>query len=196
MALEKSKNMNEYMFNEGYISFPQPLGCIDTLIEWEKWLSYQPENEIKRRREIKDKDICLTLEDLRELQKYKDRVVMAKLFKKYNEKKCSYNEYKALASFIKNPIEEYMVSVLTEEELMIANQKIEEYSKFSNLELNQKVVNEQKIENYKKLSMIDAYVLHMISIVNHTRNMEALDKTINTAIEQNKVLNMKRKSAC
>ena len=186
--------IDEQIYNEGRVSYPQQLGQIEKLLEWEKWLSYQPQREIDRRNEIKNKRIDeFTLEDLKELQEYKNRVVMAGLIKQYNRKGCSSSEYKTLANFIKNPIEDYMISVLTEEELMIANQRIEEYSSFSNMELNQVVAKEQEIENYKKLSMVDAYVLHMISIINHTRNMEELDSKINIAIERNKVMNMKRK---
>lgn len=189
MALQEAKNINEYMFNEGYISFPQPLGCINTLIEWEKWLSYQSEHETKRRQEIKSKTIGqISLEELKELKKYKDRVVMAKLFKKYNEKKCSYSEYKTIASFMENSIEEYMINILNEEELKEAKEKIEELSNVSSYELRKKVNQEQQIENYNKLSMVDAYVLHVISSLSYNKSMDELNKTINNAFEHNKVM--------
>ena len=85
-------------------------------------------------------------------------------------------------------IEELMLSKLTSEELKYAEKEIIRLSKVSKEQLSAKVKEEQKPENYAQLSMVDSYILHIISDINYARSMSDLNRKIDAQLEQNEVM--------
>ena len=55
-------------------------------------------------------------------------------------------------------------------------------------DLIEKVKEAQKIENYDKLSMVDAYILHVISNIKYARNMSDSDKQLRGELERNNAI--------
>lgn len=85
-------------------------------------------------------------------------------------------------------IEELMLKKLTSEELRYARQEITRLSKVPKEQLSVKVSKEQKPEKYEQLSMVDSYILHIISDINYTRSMFDLNRKIETQLEQNEIM--------
>ena len=55
----------------------------------------------------------------------------------------------------------------------------------SEKEIRRYIVNESQEDNYNELSMMDAYVLHMVSMMNFNNNMIKLNKKLKVQIEVN-----------
>ena len=87
-------------------------------------------------------------------------------------------------------IEELMISKLTPEELQYAKQEITRLSKIPSDQLSCIIKEEQ--EKYEQLSMVDSYILHIISGIDYARSLSSLDKELNSQLEQNAV--MRRRS--
>lgn len=114
---------------------------------------------------------------------------MLELFKIYGTNKISKDEYMEVYDFMVNQsIDELMLSKLSSKELRYAKEKIKYLSKISKEELSKKVHFEQKKDNYKNLSMIDSYILHIISKVDYARSMEKFDREIKAYKEENEVM--------
>ena len=88
-------------------------------------------------------------------------------------------------------IEKLTLSKLTSEELQYAKQEIMRLIKISEEDLSAKIEEEQKPEKYNQLSMVDSYILHLISNINYARGNANLNREINAQLEQNQ--NMKQK---
>ena len=114
---------------------------------------------------------------------------MAKLFKIYGTSKCKEEEYMLVYDYMVNEsIEKLMLSKLTKEELQYAKKEIIRLSKIPKEELNTKITKERTKENYPKLSMVDSYILHVISDINHNRNVSNLSKLIGEQINHNNAM--------
>ena len=166
------------------------IGNVSPDIEWIKWLSYEPEFE-KKRIEYFDtkKESELSYEELEEASKYSRNKIFAKLFKIYGTSECSEEDYMRVYDYMCNEsIEELMLSKLTSEELKYAKKEIIRLSKVSKEQLSAKVKEEQKPENYAQLSMVDSYILHIISDINYARSMSDLNRKIDAQLEQNEVM--------
>ncbi len=128
----------------------------------------------------------LTLEDLDEIRAYKSQIRMLDLFKIYGTSEISKKEYIEIYDFMVNQsIDELMLNKLTSEELRYAKDQIQYFSQIPNEELRKKVNEEQKADNYEKLSMVDSYVLHIISRVDFARNMTKLNREIEAQLREN-----------
>ena len=154
-------------------------------IEWLKWLSYEPDFEKKRMEYLNSKTIAeLSYEELEEAMNYKENQVWARLFKLYGTNTCSEEDYMEVYDFMaKENIEDLMLSKLTVEELQYAKKEIIRLSKMPKEQLNIKVKEEQ--EKYAELSMVDSYILHIISNINYEKNIRALSEDINSQIKRN-----------
>ena len=163
------------------------IGNIEPYIEWIKWLSYLPEFQRVRIQELNSKIVEeLTLEDLDEIRAYKSQIRMLDLFKIYGTSEISKKEYIEIYDFMVNQsIDELMLNKLTSEELRYAKDQIQYFSQIPNEELRKKVNEEQKADNYEKLSMVDSYVLHIISRVDFARNMTKLNREIEAQLREN-----------
>ena len=166
------------------------IGNVSPDIEWIKWLSYEPEFEKKRIEYFDTKKVSeLSYEELEEASKYSRNKIFAKLFKIYGTSECSEEDYMRVYDYMCNEsIEELMLSKLTSEELKYAKKEIIRLSKVSKEQLSAKVKEEQKPENYAQLSMVDSYILHIISDINYARSMSDLNRKIDAQLEQNEVM--------
>ena len=134
----------------------------------------------------------LSYEELEEASKYSRNIIFARLFKIYGTDECSEEDYMRVYDYMCNEsIEELMLSKLNYEELQYAKQEIARLSKFSKEELSTKVKEEQRPENYEQLSMVDSYILHIISDIDYVRSMSDLTKRIDVQLEQNEVMRQK-----
>ena len=141
-------------------------------LEWKKWLSYETNFEKERKAKLfQKKSGELTLEELKEICKYKRSNIFAKLLDFYQKGTCSKDEELLISDFMSNhSIEEIMMAKLTYEELEFANQEITRLNKISKQELKERI--ESKKEEYDTLSMVDSYILHrIISNFNHPRKL-------------------------
>lgn len=166
------------------------IGNVSPDIEWIKWLSYEPEFEKKRIEYFDTKKVSeLSYEELEEASKYSRNKIFAKLFKIYGTNECSEEDYMRVYDYMCNEsIEELMLSKLTSEELKYAKKETIRLSKVSKEQLSAKVKEEQKTENYAQLSMVDSYILHIISDINYARSMSDLNRKIDAQLEQNEVM--------
>lgn len=161
-------------------------------VEWLKWLSYEPEFEKNRIEYFDSKKVSeLSLEELAEASRYIKNRVFAELFKIYGASECSKEDYMKVYEYMRNEsIEELMISKLTLEELQYAKQEITRLSKIPSDQLSCIMKEEQ--EKYEQLSMVDSYILHIISGIDYARGLSSLDKELNSQLEQNAV--MRRRS--
>ena len=169
------------------------LGTISPDMEWLKWLSYESEFEKKRIEYFDSKKVSeLSLEELEEASIYSRNKFFSRLFKLYGTKECSEEDYARVYNYMCNEsIEKLMLSKLTSEELQYAKQEIMRLIKISEEELSAKIEEEQKPEKYNQLSMVDSYILHLISNINYARGNANLNREINAQLKQNE--NMKQK---
>ena len=173
-------------------TFPLKYG-INYYIEWLKWLDYIPEFENKRRQELESKKIDeLSLEELNELKKYLKQSRMLELFKLYGTNNISKEDYMMVYNYMKDcSIEDLMLSKLSKEELLYAKEKIESLKELSTLELKENILDKNK-KNFEKLSMVDAYIFHMISKVFYARKNMENDAILAAQLRYNRVNSLKR----
>ena len=186
-----SNEMLKEMAKDGVKVIPGNIfGNIMPDLEWLKWLSYEPKFEKERIAYLNSKKVTdLSYEELKEISTYKRNKIMAKLFKIYGTNKCKEEEYMLVYDYMVNEsIEELMLSKLTKEELQYAKKEIIRLSKIPKEELNAKITKERTKENYPKLSMVDSYILHVISDINHNRNISNLSKLIGEQINHNNAM--------
>ena len=162
------------------IIYGNVIGKVSPQIEWIKWLCYEPEFEKKRIEYFDSKKVSeLSYEELEEASKYNRNKIFARLFKIYGTDKCSEEDYMRVYDYMCNEsIEELMLSKLTSEELLYAKKEINRLSKIPSEELSAKVREEQKPKRYEQLSMVDSYILHLISNINYARSMPDLNRKL------------------
>lgn len=162
-------------------------GNVSPYLEWKKWLSYVPEFERKRIEYFDSKKISeLSYDELEEASRYRKNQIFAELFQVYGTSECSEENYMMVYNYMSNEsILELMLSKLTPEELYHAREEIEKLSNLSKEELNAKVKGEQRVEIYNQLSMVDSYILHLLSNVNCARNISSVNKEIAAELERN-----------
>lgn len=179
--------MNEICDDDCKIVLADVFGIINPYKEWIKWLSYYSEDTKNRLNEIINKpNESLSFEEMREYEKFREQLKALVLLNRYLDDNLTNTQYKFLLNFMCNEsIEDYMKSKLSKEELGSAKEKINKYSNVPKAILNDKIMNEKNEEVYDNLSMEDAYVLHMISKINHQRNLEELDEDIRNQNERN-----------
>lgn len=179
--------------NGAKIIYGENIGNVDPYIEWIKWLSYIPEYEKKRIEYFDSKKISeLTYEELEEASRYSRNKIFARLFKIYGTSECSEEDYMKVYDYMcSESIEKLMLSKLTSEELRYAKQEITKLSKVSKEQIRAKLNEEQKLEKYERLSMVDSYILHIISKINFARSLAELDSNIEAQLNANDVMRNK-----
>ncbi len=163
------------------------VGNANPYIEWIKWLSYIPKFQEVKLQEVSSKKVEeLTGEEIDELNTYKRQNRMLKLFKLYGTKEISKDEYMEVYNFMVNQsIDELMLSKLTIEELRYAKSQIQYFSEIASEELRKKVNEERKADNYENLSMVDSYILHVISKISFAKSIIELDRKIEAQVREN-----------
>lgn len=179
--------------NGAKIIHGENIGNVDPYIEWIKWLSYIPEFEKKRIEYFDSKKISeLTYEELEEASRYSRNKIFARLFKIYGTSECSEEDYMKVYDYMcSESIEKLMLSKLTSEELRYAKQEITKLSKVSKEQIRTKLNEEQKPEKYERLSMVDSYILHIISKINFARSLAELDSNIEAQLNANDIMRNK-----
>ena len=190
MAKELNKNGSQVKFIYGNV-----FGNIPPIIEWIKWLSYEPEFEKNRIEHLNSKGSNnLSYEELNELDHYMKRKRMAQLFKKYDCKECSKKEYMEVYSYMSNEsIITLMLDKLTIQEIKYAEEEIKKLITGSSEELPKKIKVESQKENYLSLPMVDAYILHIIDIINYTQSMNKFNNILNWQLDSNVIMRQKSK---
>lgn len=145
---------------------------VSPLMEWRKWLTYEPIFEKDRIEYLNSKKVSeLSFEELEEASRYSKNELLGQLFKIYGTSACSLEDSMKVYDYMcTESIEELMRSKLTSEELEYAREEINKLKKVSKKELMEKINFEQIEEIYKTLSMVDAYILHRISSYIYARN--------------------------
>ncbi len=114
---------------------------------------------------------------------------MLELFKIYGTNKISKEEYMEVYNYMESEsIDKLMISKLSKQELKYAKEQIQYFRKISSEELRKKVKIEQKEENYLNLSMVDSYILHLISRIDNARNTAKLNNDIKRELEKNDIM--------
>lgn len=190
MAKELNKSGSQVKFIYGNV-----FGNIPPIIEWIKWLSYEPEFEKNRIEHLNSKGSNnLSYEELNELDHYMKRKRMAQLFKKYDCKECSKKEYMEVYSYMSNEsIINLILDKLTVQEIKYANEEITRLRELSNEDLSQKIRIESQKDNYLNLSMVNAYILHIIDRINYVRNMNEFNNILNWQLDSNVIMRQKSK---
>ncbi len=166
------------------------VGNVSPDMEWIKWLSYEPEFEKKRIEYFDSKKKSeLSYEELEEASRYSRNKIFARLFKIYGTSECSEEDYMKVYDYMCNEsIEKLMLSKLTSEELRYANQEITRLSEISKEQLRAIVNEAQKPEKYEQLSMVDSYILHVISDISYARSKSNLSREIEAQLVQNEIM--------
>lgn len=186
MAREMSK------LNGGKLIRGNVMRNVNPLIEWIKWLSYNPIHEQEKINYIYSKKVeDLSIDELKEIIKYKERNRMAQLFIKYNNGKCSEEEYMEVYDYMDKSITDLMMDKLSSEELSYAKEEILRLSDMPQNEVREKIREEQKEEVYMNLSMVDSYILHIISDINYRKSLPNLNMKIQAQLERNDVMRQK-----
>ena len=190
MAKELNKSGSQVKFIYGNV-----FGNIPPIIEWIKWLSYEPEFEKNRIEHLNSKGSNnLSYEELNELDHYMKRKRMAQLFKKYDNMECSKEEYMEVYSYMSNEsIITLMLDKLTIQEIKYAEEEIKKLITGSSEELPKKIKVESQKENYLSLPMVDAYILHIIDRINYVRNMNEFNNILNWQLDSNVIMRQKSK---
>lgn len=186
MAREMSK------LNGGKLIRGNIMRNVNPLIEWIKWLSYNPIHEQEKINYIYSKKVeDLSIDELKEIIKYKERNRMAQLFIKYNKGECSEEEYMEVYDYMDKSITDLMMDKLSSEELSYAKEEILRLSDMPQNEVRPKIEEEQKEEVYMNLSMVDSYILHIISDINYRKSLPNLNRKIQAQLERNDVMRQK-----
>lgn len=81
-----------------------------------------------------------------------------------------------------------MSSKLTRDEIQYAKEEITRLIELSNEELNKKIRIESQKDNYLNLSMVDAYILHIIDRIIYVRNMNEFNNRLNWQLYSNAIM--------
>lgn len=165
------------------------MGNINAIIEWIKWLSYEPKFEKERIEYLESKSILeLTDEELEEITIYRRNKAFARLFKLYNSGKCSEEEYMKVYDYMRNEsIYDLMLSKLTAEELQYAEQEISLYDDMP--PMLEQCMNDP--EKYQQLSMVNSYILHRLASLDYYKSMEGMRQGFKVQMERNHAIRQK-----
>ena len=168
------------------------LGNINPLIEWIRWLSYVPSFMKERIDYIYSKNIRdLSVAELKELTSYQEERRMQELFLKYKNGKYNPDEYMEVYDYMGNSVKNIMLRKLTKEELDHADEEIKRLNTLSKPEILTKLKNESSEETYNNLSMVDTYILHVVSNDFLQKNLFKRDKGLVAELDKMKQLDKK-----
>lgn len=110
---------------------------------------------------------------------------MLDLIKIYGTEQISKDEYMEVYDYIKNEsIDRIMLSKLTKKKLYYVKENISKYSSLFREELNLKINGKKEGSVYNSLSMVDSYILRIISKISFSRSIGKLNDEIASRIEK------------
>lgn len=169
------------------------IGNVSPYIEWIKWLSYTPDFQEEKMQELNNKVVKdLSLAEVSELREYLEQKRMLNLFKIYGSTVITKDEYMEVYDYMcLKSIDKLMISKLSKNELEYAKQEIMRLKELPENELSKKIENDTKEEAYLKLSMVEAYILHIVSITDFNRHMMSLEAEIQSQLDENDQMRQK-----
>ena len=175
-------------------TFIKRISGMNIYLECMKWLKYIPEFQKNKIDKLNKKVVSdLTLEELDEIVSYKEQERMLELFKIYDTDKISEDEYMEVYDYMMDDmmVEKLMLNKLTKEELEYAKEQIKNLKTLDKKVLRNKIKDEVKEENYNNLSMVDSYILHIISKIDLRRSINELNNKIQEKINENEIMRQK-----
>lgn len=164
--------MKEYhkLYNQNFKNNKDILSGVTTDIEFDKWLSYETEEEKQRKNYLRFLDIKNN-NQINELKKYEDEEKLSKIINKftYNVEECNNEEYNTALEYI------YSQSI----EKLIERKIDEKTKKEADIEITRMFIymGEKDLSNYidsftnqnfKDISIKDAYKYHQALILYKT----------------------------
>ena len=140
---------------------------------------------------ILDKDKLFYMRGLKELTSYQEERRMQELFLKYKNGKYNPDEYMEVYDYMGNSVKNIMLRKLTKEELDHADEEIKRLNTLSKPEILTKLKNESSEETYNNLSMVDTYILHVVSNDFLQKNLFKRDKGLVAKLDRNETIRQK-----
>ena len=140
---------------------------------------------------ILDKDKLFYMRGLKELTSYQEERRMQELFLKHKNGKCNPDEYMEVYDYMGNSVKNIMLRKLTKKELDHADEEIKRLNTLSKPEILTKLKNESSEETYNNLSMVDTYILHVVSNDFLQKNLFKRDKVLVAELDRNETIRQK-----
>lgn len=93
--------------------------------------------------------------------------------------------------YMGNSVKNIMLRKLTKEELNYADEEIKRLNTLSKPEILTKLKNESSEETYNNLSMVDTYILHVVSNDFLQKNLFKRDKGLVAELDRNETIRQK-----
>ena len=161
-----------------------------TLDEWIRFLSYVSPDDESFLNKLNGKSLeQLTTDEIKKYLKIKEQKTMADLFIKYKNKECTRKEHDSVYKYMKNSLEDFMKSKLTENELNESCKTLAVFRKKEILELEDYI--KDKMSNYNNLTLVDAYILYEVREIGYNKKTDEINNKIrNDQIERQ--INLKK----
>lgn len=161
-----------------------------TLDEWIRFLSYVSPDDESFLNKLNGKSLeQLTTDEIKKYLKIKEQKTMADLFIKYKNKECTRKEHDIVYKYMKNSLEDFMKSKLTENELNESCKTLAVFRKKEILELEDYI--KDKMSNYNSLTLVDAYILYEAREIRYNKKTDEINNKIrNDQIERQ--INLKK----
>ena len=161
-----------------------------TLDEWIRFLSYVSPDDESFLNKLNGKSLeQLTTDEIKKYLKIKEQKTMADLFIKYKNKACTRKEHDSVYKYMKNSLEDFMKSKLTENELNESCKTLAVFRKKEILELEDYI--KDKMSNYNSLTLVDAYILYEVREIRYNKKTDEINNKIrNDQIERQ--INLKK----
>ena len=148
-----------------------------TLDEWIRFLSYVSPDDESFLNKLNDKSLeQLTTDEIKKYLKIKEQKTMADLFIKYKNKACTRKEHDSVYKYMKNSLEDFMKSKLTENELNESCKTLAVFRKKEILELEDYI--KDKMSNYNSLTLVDAYILYEVREIRYNKKTDEINNKI------------------
>ena len=161
-----------------------------TLDEWIRFLSYVSPDDESFLNKLNVKSLeQLTTDEIKKYLKIKEQKTMADLFIKYKNKECTRKEHDSVYKYMKNSLEDFMKSKLTESELNELCKTLAVFREKEILELEDYI--KDKMSNYNSLTLVDAYILYEVREIRYNKKTDEINNKIrNDQIERQ--INLKK----
>lgn len=159
-----------------------------TLDEWIRFLSYVSHDDESFFNKLNGKSLeQITKDEMKRYLKIKEQKLMADLFIKYKNKDCIKKEHDCVCEYMRNSLEDFMRSRLTEDELNESYKTLAIFRKKEIPELEDYI--KDKMSNYNNLTLVNAYILYEVREIRYNKKTDEINnKIINKQKVQEKIL--------